>query len=187
MHPTITTLAQRAHQAHRRYGEASPEFGALAAELVRNCTGPSKIIDVEPDTLICFEGVGIQVRAGFNPDMESGQPYVTINTEDLSPTHVYDDEGSPAIAVHLNDAALYDDEGHGNTAQVVGTPVVYVVHPSDTSEGVAVFAMERHAQAFRDTFTSPVDMVSEVEACTVCDHDLTLAMIKQRNDADLDS
>lgn len=184
-HPTIHTLAEQASRARRHYGEESAEFGALAAELVRALTGPRRVIDVEPDTLICFAGVGIQVRAGFNPDMESGQPYVTVNTEDLPPAHCYgEDDGMPAIAVHLNDAVLFDDEGHGNIAQVVGTPTVYVVRPGDMSEDVAVFAMERHAQRFRDTYDD--GDCGEVESAIVCDHDLTLALVKERASADLE-
>lgn len=71
------------------------------------------IITVPEGSLVYFEGVGLHIRAARNEPEFGSQPFVTINTEELPAQHV-NGNGEPLIAVHLNDATLYDDEGKGN-------------------------------------------------------------------------
>lgn len=63
-------------------------------------------------TLIEVDGTGIQLTCDFNEPEFDEQPFVTINTEHLAERFTHgDDNGMPIIAVHLNDATLYDDDG----------------------------------------------------------------------------
>lgn len=70
------------------------------------------IISVTPGTIIAIEEIGAQLYCALNDD---GQPYVGINTEDLASEYTYGEHNSlPIMCVTLNDATLYDDEGHGD-------------------------------------------------------------------------
>lgn len=137
-------------------------------------------INALPGDLVCYQHLGIQIRAAFNEPELGEQPFVTIDTSDMPAAFTYDEAtglrgdaepffarhngdcwdvvrewsnktevvavfpgdgttpqldakayaktrnaswneecGMPIIAVHLNDgAAVYDDEGRGNTAHL---------------------------------------------------------------------
>lgn len=86
------------------------------------------------------------------------------------------------VAVHLNDAELFSDEGRGNTAPVVGTPQVHVVAPYDSDEPPAVFAHLGDAERYSATFSGEPGVTELV----VCDKELAAEMIADRTDDDED-
>lgn len=197
-----------------------------------------QMIWVNPGTLVSYSQIGIQVNVDFNPDTDRGQPFVTVNTDNLAPEHRYDPEsglrgsddryfargrdvvdrihdnavvatfygpragteaglhaearngtwtegydvGTPAIAVHLNDAVLYDDEGLGSFASPVGTPYIYVVPPATDADDVAVFALQEDAATFAATFGD--DEGTSVARLLVCDGALAQKMVAERKDQD---
>jgi len=132
-------------------------------------------VRVAPGTPVVYGGLGIAVNANYNdPDFDS-QPYVTVDTEQLDPQHVYGD-GLPVIAVHLNDAELYDDRGAGNVAPVFNSPAVYVVTATEAAASVAVFAKLADAHAFAATFAD----TPAVEEALMANGTLARRMIDER-------
>lgn len=135
-----------------------------------------RTVRVPEGTLVRFDGVGLQVRAGRNDPEFGSQPFVTINTEDLPPEFAHDG-GMPIIDITLNDGSLYDDEGAGNKVSAT----VYVASPDDPVEDVAVFAREQDAEAFLATYG---DSDKQPVRALVCDQTLAQRMIFERLDRD---
>jgi hypothetical protein len=63
-------------------------------------------IHVQPETLVCFDGVGLHISAGLNDPEFGSQPYVTINTEELAREHRYGPEPELPTDSELVDFAL---------------------------------------------------------------------------------
>lgn len=88
---------------------------------------------VYPDTLVTFDTIGIQVRAGRTPDADGGQLYVTVNTENVPAGDRYDE------ATGLNGGAQPFTAGDGpdGTAVVRGPgqdgPIVAQFFPTTLS------------------------------------------------------
>jgi hypothetical protein len=76
---------------------------------------PGKGLHVEvPDGALVSFDAGLQVSAGLALLFQGGtQPYVKVNTEDLGSQNV-DGNGNLLIAIHLNSAVIFDDEGEGD-------------------------------------------------------------------------
>lgn len=51
---------------------------------------------------------GLRISAGLQPTKNGPQPFVTLSTEDMRGHH--DDNGTPVMAIYLNDATLHDVE-----------------------------------------------------------------------------
>jgi hypothetical protein len=132
------------------------------------------IVHVAPGTLVQFDEVGVFVNCNFNEPEFGRQPYVTVNTEEL-PGEFVKPDGCPILAVHLNDAELYDDGGTGDTAPV---PVLYVVSGfNDGSEPPAVFVRKEDAETFAATYDT-----ATVTKATVCDGRLAAELVASRSE-----
>lgn len=211
--PTIS-IQQRARNVQtllHRYGPIDDDVlnmhvrelvGALVGVDGRN----ARTIDVDDWTLALY-ACGIAVNAGENPDMDSRQPFASVNTEELSAEHRYGananlvmerdslvrvgggptdrvqalnaeidrQSGMPKIAVHLNDATLYDDEGTGNTV----AREVYVVRPSDESADLAAFVEHDDAEAYSAALGENGVDTGDVESCMLITHREALDLIAQ--------
>lgn len=104
----------------------------------------------------------------------------TIHAESLNGTWAKRNCGMPAIAVHLNDAALFDDAGQGNTAPIIDTPTVYVVVPTTSDDEPAVFAHLEDAEAYSATFSGDPGY----SALIVCDRKTAAKMIAERREGE---
>lgn len=186
----IQALAMHVQAMRIQHGWHSHKADDAVIELVNAIVRPSGRSDlpqpsivVDPGTLVRFGQLGIQVRADYNKPEFGRQPFVTVNTEELDPAHLYGETGTPAIAVHLNDNTLYDDEGQGNRQRsdtcLPDDLSVYVVRPDDPSEDVAVFMREEDAEAFAATYddSSPA---GDIERCVVADPGTARKMVDQR-------
>jgi hypothetical protein len=105
-------------------------------------------VKVKPGMLVEYEGLAY-VNANFNEPEFGSQPYVTINTEPLPDQHSNDD-GCPLIAVHLNDATIYDDEGAGP------------IHQSDTPKTDRFKAMEVALETIKTTIDNSANEMGDV-------------------------
>jgi hypothetical protein len=61
------------------------------------------------DGFISIPALGLQITYGRTDPEYGSQLFVTVNTEEVAEDD-QDEAGTPVIAVHLNDATLYDRE-----------------------------------------------------------------------------
>lgn len=181
---SIQTLAKKVWRARELHGRRSVTTDDAVLSLLSSIATAGKpdqqAIVVDPGTLVIFNEVGIHLSAGYNTPEFGRQPWVTINTDELHSHHHYSTIGqvgeSPAIAVHLNDADLFDDQGAGNIAPAVDGTKVFVVVAHSSDDEPAVFVNRDDAGDYAETFTD-----AEVIELPVAGKDTAAKMVKQRN------